>query len=306
MRETARQGAALVVPSAALSLAPLHDPSPPMPRSLGTTGAASIAELLELSRRLGLGHHGSELARLAECSLRLLIEEPTSSLSLGRAAGDARVDRPQEPMPGRTLLRLNVPDRAPADRGLDVGTLWCLLTPGRTCQLRSETESRSASNVAWPSSSTRALSVRVMPELVLPRVWDRSVQGLGLDNAEQDTWQLLRQQLADLQGTDLPSEEPGPRVIHRLLGYADDRRGDMPLACELLSRGLDLGIQPARAHERAAELEPVSGRWRLLMQLSSDDRLDWAWGGGQQRMYVWIDRDDLARGDLSRTQTVVR
>jgi hypothetical protein len=306
VRETARQSAPLVMPSGALSFATLGDGQAPMPRALGPARTASVAELRELSSELGLEHHGDELVELARWSTRLIIEEPASWPILGRlSTPDSDAGRPEALASGRSLLRLAIAQPCTDQLGVDGGTIWCALTSSSACEVTVDHE-RAASSVAWAMSPTKALAVHAETELVLPRAWDRSVEELGLDAAGQDAWQLLRRRLADLQCSDLPGERPASPVIHRLFGYPDDRRGDMPLACELLSRGMDVGSRPPRMHARAAELEPLTARWRLLLQLSSDDRLNWEWGSGTQRMYVWIDRDDLARGDLSRTQTIVR
>jgi len=98
----------------------------------------------------------------------------------------------------------------------------------------------------------------------------------------------------------------GFQVMHRLLGYPDTRRGDMPLACELLDRGYVLGETPPLAHPCAADAEPHAGRWRLLLQLSMDDALGWFWGGGRERLYVWIDESDLTNGDFSRVRAIAQ
>jgi uncharacterized protein YwqG len=145
-----------------------------------------------------------------------------------------------------------------------------------------------------------ARSVELSAEVQLPRVWSDAVQALELDEAEHEGWQRLRQQLAERQGVELHDVAQGFQVMHRLLGYPDERRGDMPLACELLARGHVLGDDPPRAHPHASEVEPHAARWRLLLQLSVDDELGWSWGGVRERLYVWIDKCDLATGDFSR------
>jgi len=156
---------------------------------------------------------------------------------------------------------------------------------------------------AAPTASPASSAVHLSAELQLPRVWSESVQALELDGSEHQGWQRLREQLAERQGVLLHDETPDFQVLHRLFGYPDERRGDMPLACELLAQGHVLGTDPPRAHPHASAVEPHAARWRLLLQLSIDDQLGWAWGGRRERLYVWIDRDDLAAGDFTRVQS---
>jgi hypothetical protein len=144
------------------------------------------------------------------------------------------------------------------------------------------------------------------PELVLPRVWSDAVQGLGLDPDEQDAWELLRHRLAESQGTLTFDESPDPQSLHRLLGYPDERHGNMPLACEMLAQGIDLHDEPAIVHPRAEEFEAGAARWLLLAQCSDDERLDWSWGTGDDRLYFWIHEADLATGDFTRVRAFVQ
>jgi hypothetical protein len=145
-------------------------------------------------------------------------------------------------------------------------------------------------------------SIELTPELQLPREWSDSVQALGLDEAEHDGWHRLRRQLAERQGVAVHDSTHVFQVIHRLLGYPDERRGDMPLACALLERGYVLGEDPPLAHPYAAEAAPHAGRWQLLLQLSADDELGWSWGRRRERLYLWIDERDLAYGNFARVR----
>ena len=114
-------------------------------------------------------------------------------------------------------------------------------------------------------------------ELVLPRVWSRPVEVLGLSEPERLEWGEVRRQLAEAQGTEVPSEEPHGEITHRLLGYAD-----------------------------APDSEEQTDRWELLAQFSPDDELGWSWGDPGERLYFFIDRDALAAGDMTAIWTVVR
>lgn len=142
------------------------------------------------------------------------------------------------------------------------------------------------SEEAEPFRAESSTPLRLSAELQLPRAWSTAVEGLGLSDAERSAWQLLRTQLAERQGVAAIDGGPAPAPIHRLLGYPDERRGDMPLQCELRARGLEQeGLAP-REHPGAAELEPASRRWWLLAQLDTDAELGWSWGA-RRRLYLW-------------------
>jgi hypothetical protein len=101
-------------------------------------------------------------------------------------------------------------------------------------------------------------------ELTLPRVWAAPAQALGLSDAEMLGWEELRARLAELQGV----ERTAPDHVMRLLGYPEDRTGDMPALCG-------------------------EGAWRLLLQLPA---------GGGRRRFVWVP----GACDLGRAITFVR
>ena len=186
------------------------------------------------------------------------------------------------------------------------GTLTCILEAPASCSLALADDAHGLPSIAWSTSDGHSLPLDLSTELVLPRVWSEPVQELGLDEAGQSAWTALRERLAAVQGVELHGEDPQPCVVHRFLGYPDERTGNMPIECELRAAGIDLEGGPAFAHARAAELGPRSTRWRMLLQLSTDDLLGWSWGSGAERLYVWIDGADLAAGELSRTCTIIQ
>ena len=90
----------------------------------------------------------------------------------------------------------------------------------------------------------------------------------------------------------LGESAPPHSAIHRIGGYPDERRGDMPLICELQLLGVDLEGKAPATHPLAAALEREAGDWRLLAQLGADDDLGWSWGPRYQRLYVWGQVED--------------
>ncbi len=210
--------------------------------------------------------------------------------------------------PAGAVLRLNLAEIAEAAPGCGApgaGSLSCVRTTSGPWSLVYESRATGPS-VAWPAGGSKPTHVRFSAELVLPRVWSASVQALGLDEAGQDGWKGLRERLAALQHTDLPGEIDDGRVIHRVLGYPDERTGTMPDACELMDRGIDPRDRSPSEHPPASNSSLDSGRWRMLLQLSSDELPGWDWGSRDERLYAWIDRAALACGDLSCVHTIVR
>jgi hypothetical protein len=308
---------------------PGEDPSPPprrppAARALPTRGHVTIDDVLGIADECALTRRLDDVRALARRSLRLtLVGGSSHAMPQASWFGDPLV-RPagfvwsgqHEP---RCLAGIDLAQVAAVlgDDGPlpNDGTLWCFAPPAAGfVSHRGDAEDYYVviqKGEAMPGAPTVSLgtaapassrSIELSAELQLPRVWSDAVQALELDQAEHDGWQRLRCQLAERQGVEVHDSTHGFQVTHRLLGYPDERRGDMPLACELLARGYILGEDPPLAHPCAGEAAPHAGRWRLLLQLSTDDELGWSWGGRRERFYVWIDESDLANGDFARVR----
>lgn len=157
-----------------------------------------------------------------------------------------------------------------------------------------------------PSVPAQARALLLSSELVLPRVWAEPVQALGLDDDEQSAWEQARADLAELQ--EITAWEAGWELhsTHRLLGHPEETRGDMPLAAELASRGIDAGYGAPGTHPEARRIGGAADRWRLLLQLTVDDGLGWSFGRGRERLYAWGVEDELSAGILSLARAFVR
>ena len=151
-----------------------------------------------------------------------------------------------------------------------------------------------------------ALTLELSCELVLPRVWTADVQALELDDDEQEAWEQVRRELAELQGVEAWDSGEPLESRHHLLGVPDESRGDMPVACELAAQGIDVGYGAPLAHPDAKRVELAAGRWRLLLQLTVDDEAGWAFSRGRERLYVWAPEGDLADAIFSRAHALAR
>jgi hypothetical protein len=203
---------------------------------------ATAAELAELAGECGL--RLDHVHALARTSVRLTPARERTGSFLGGTAelaldlGDvARITVPS--LPGHGL---------PAE-----GTLWCF-------------RDRVVVN---GDSAQGSIPLSLSAEVTLPRVWAAPVQALALSDAEMAGWEELRARLAALQGVEPP---PAPDHVMRLLGYPEERTGDMPALCE--ARG-------------------GTGRWRLLLQLPTD---------AGRRRFVWVP----GPGELAGAVAIVR
>ncbi|MGA9520048.1 MAG: YwqG family protein [Myxococcaceae bacterium] len=94
-------------------------------------------------------------------------------------------------------------------------------------------------------------------------------------------------------------------VRHHLLGWPDLIQGDMKLTCQLASAGVRLRGPMDYRTPQAYALSSGAADWRLLLQLDSDEQLDWTWATSG-RLYFWIRDQDLRSGDFSGTWAVLQ
>jgi hypothetical protein len=284
--------------------APSGEPPPApvlvQPRAVAHT--ASVGELLTLADDEGLQRRHGALVDLARPSVRIT---PTGE---GDAIG-AQVEGGAEPdgshQTWRPLAHIQLADPAlSASRLPSTGRLIVLVKNVRETALRGRqcTEARVMFEPDTPDKPSFAardgrdeapagFAGRLSAELTLPRVWAAAVQRLELDEDEHEGYVRLRRRLAELQG--VVAEEGGGHDVadHRLLGYPTETSGAMPLLCEVAARGLDAApAVPDRDLLAGAE------RWRLLLQVTRDERSGIVIGDGVERIYCWIADEDLRAG----------
>lgn len=92
-------------------------------------------------------------------------------------------------------------------------------------------------------------------------------------------------------------------VSHRMLGHPDVIQTDMQVACELVSSGLSLSdFESFRGS--LGELHERASRWRLLLQVDSDDDAGMTWGDAG-RLYYWIRDQDLQAQRFDQTSLML-
>ena len=312
--------------------APAAEPRPPAPPRAGATlgrpasRPASRDDLSALVAETELDARLDDVQRLARWSVRLTPGAPAAPAYRGSRLGGVphlplglvwphRHGRPLAPLAQLDLAALPPTEALPPS-----GTLWCFydtapspsgvrVADAGACAMVFAAGAAGALERREPPGAAQAgPGVELAPsaELMLPRAWSDPVERLGLDDAERDRWRRLCARLAALQGVEQSAEVAGPLTIHRVLGFADERRGDMPLACALLASGADLEDAPARMHPDAPAHEGAAARWRLLLELTVRAQPGWTWAPGGERLYVWITEEDLARREFARVRAFLR
>jgi hypothetical protein len=278
------------------------DPAPP------TSAAVSDQRLIELAEQCELGDLAEQIQELAVRGARLSCEAGGDSEALQASAEPplvaidlATLPRPT-PLPTSGTLAISVERGALAAPGDKAGPVSAMVSLGPGGD-----GSRAS---GYPDGDGRfsvgERPIVASPELTLPRAWSSPVQALGLRGDRVDRWEELRRRLAFAQGVDLTDQPARPLSIHRLLGYPDERTGQMPVWCELLERGVDLRGEPVFMHPMAHQVQEDAVRWRLLLQASRDPRLGWRWGDGRERLYVWVLEEELADRSFERIRAFVQ
>lgn len=89
------------------------------------------------------------------------------------------------------------------------------------------------------------------------------------------------------------------KPLHALGGYAHNVQGDMQLKAELLTRAFATQPKDRSVPSEHSDQAPANLRWKLLLQLDSDD-MDEMWGDSGM-LYYWVRSDHLLAEDFSST-----
>ena len=150
--------------------------------------------------------------------------------------------------------------------------------------------------------------LEALPELALPAPFPDEVRAMGLSDAETDAYWRLTEEL-EREGARVDAsvaEAPGTArypPIHRLGGVPHEIQNPMEAECELARRGEDPHALPYSRQEEVAE--EAKARWRLLLQVDSDDAAGLMWGDSGM-LYYWIRDDDLAAQRFDRAWCVMQ
>jgi uncharacterized protein YwqG len=144
------------------------------------------------------------------------------------------------------------------------------------------------------------------PDSLFPRtnIRFRRINTLPTEDRFMGRWDLSNQEFeALLSARDAPFREQ-PR--HQMFGYPFPEQDDqMELQAQLLSQGAFVGSPEGWRDPRIKELSRGYERWRLLLQIDTDDELNMMWEDGGL-LYFWIREQDAAGGDFSAAWTFLQ
>jgi uncharacterized protein YwqG len=85
---------------------------------------------------------------------------------------------------------------------------------------------------------------------------------------------------------------------HQIGGYPDLMQcDDMRVACEFANRECFDWDKPHTKHPRYEEFAQGAADWRLLLQLDTDDDVDFLWGDSG-KIYFWVRKQDARKKDF--------
>jgi uncharacterized protein YwqG len=144
-------------------------------------------------------------------------------------------------------------------------------------------------DVAPFQSEKSRRAIRFRPFESLPS-WERpAIEQLDMTDEEGDTYCDLCDGLF----------EQNPK--HQLIGFPSPVQGDhMELESQLASNGIYCGNEKGYKSPEAKRLEAGAAEWRLLLQIDSDDALDFMWGDAGV-LYFWIREEDARNRNFSKT-----
>ena len=122
------------------------------------------------------------------------------------------------------------------------------------------------------------------------------------DPVAAETQELDRADWADYDKfTDACYEQP---PYHRLLGHPQLILGDFLEECEVASRGIDWQTAKDDAY-LAEEVQAASKKWLMLLQLGSDERVNFMWGENGS-IYFCIEEESLRHHDFSNVWLILQ
>jgi uncharacterized protein YwqG len=122
-----------------------------------------------------------------------------------------------------------------------------------------------------------------------------AVEALNLSDEEADAY-------ADFSNSDDAVDLPK----HQVGGFPSPVQSNtMELECQLATNGIYVGKLEGFESPRAKELEAGASDWRLLLQLDSDDDLDFMWGDAGM-IYFWIRQQDATERRFDRSWLILQ
>ncbi|HZG84099.1 YwqG family protein [Paenibacillus sp.] len=135
-------------------------------------------------------------------------------------------------------------------------------------------------------SIMRPNRISFAPRLCVPTSESAYLESIGLSyGAEgyETYWSVFLEQFRERWQPD--------EYIHRLLGHPDQIQGDMQIHCETLAKGLSW--EDLRKADVRRQVIESAVKWRLLLQIDSEEDKIGNMFGDVGRLYFWIHENDL-------------
>jgi hypothetical protein len=162
------------------------------------------------------------------------------------------------------------------DEPEDLGSSVILHTPDPACAMPAK-----APGETGPSPLRQPLAFRRETALALSDHQEHNFEVLLHGSAPDE-----KSRLSSLRRAMRNSEPRGLRVMSPPRAVQGDMDNDLAVAT-------------------AAYGLPAGTRWTMLIQLDSNDDLDWSWGDAGS-LYFWLPSDDLAAGRFDRVWTILQ
>lgn len=280
-------------------------------------------ELYEGLREIGLGLYAKKIVLLTEDCLRFHIkEDEDSDLSLGTSKFGGSPDLSPNaiwPMynecPLSFLVQLNLDELAkfPCCASFPRSGLLSFFYGIESFTWGYDPNDRGSWNVLYTEDTTRlerreppddleddfifpAYKLTFEEEISTPSYNSIALEQLKFTDDEMDRY---IEHIEKLEGDDPDSP------LHQILGHPDPVQNEMQLECQLVSNGIYAGSPEGYQDPRVKDLESGAAKWRLLLQLDSDDKAGFMWGD-MGKLYFWIHKDDLAKYDFSNVWMILQ
>lgn len=139
------------------------------------------------------------------------------------------------------------------------------------------------------------------PSLCVPAAESAYLENIGLswDGNHEDFgkyWKVFLQHFRERWHPD--------GYVNRLLGHPDQIQGDMQISCEFITKGVSYAALRDPGERRNVMQSAV--KWRLLLQIDSEEEKTGVMWGDVGRIYFWIHEDDLAEQQFDRVVCVMQ
>ena len=231
-----------------------------------------------------------------------------------RKKDDFRPQSAWEERPLHFIAQINLRDVAAAGSGLSLPSSGLLLffydidvqpwgfdpndAPG--CRILHVGEGTPIERRSNPeASSSKARPIELVPSESLPG-WEWIEENVHYDMRTGHEW--FRNQLQKLTESDFDRISYGGHVLG---GWPGLVQNPMELECEMVSNGVYAGNSEAYDDPRMPEFRERAADWRLLLQVDSDDELDWMWGDSG-KIYFLCREEDIVTRRFERAWTILQ